>query len=82
MRHIYDMKRTSLFLDEGVLEALESEAGRRGVSVASLVREALAAYVANPGGRMSLPSITGQFASGHSDTSSRVDELLWKHPHE
>lgn len=80
-RHIYDMKRTSLFLDEGVLEALEAEAGRRGVSVASLVREALAAYVANPGGRMPLPSITGQFASGTTDTSVRVDELLWKDPH-
>ena len=80
-RHIYAMKRTSLFLDEGVLEALEAEAGRRGVSVASLVREALAAYVANPGGRMPLPSIAGQFASGHADTSARVDELLWSNPH-
>lgn len=80
-RHIYAMKRTSLFLDESVLEALEAEAGRRGVSLASLVREALAAYVANPGGRMPLPSITGQFASGHADTSARFDELLWSDPH-
>jgi hypothetical protein len=48
--------------------------------MASLVREALAAYVAQPGGRMPLPSITGQFASGHADTSARVDELLWTNP--
>jgi hypothetical protein len=82
IRHIYGVKRTSFFLDESVLQALEAEAGRRGVSVASLVREALAAYVTNPGGRMPLPSITGQFASGHADTSARVDELLWQHPHE
>lgn len=81
-RHIYGVKRTSLFLDEAVLEALEAEASRRGMSMAALVREALAAYVAQPGGRMPLPSITGQFASGHADTSARVDELLWQHPHE
>jgi hypothetical protein len=81
MRHIYGVKRTSLFLDEAVLEALEAEASRRGISMASLVREALAAYVAQPGGRMPLPSITGQFASGHADTSARVDELLWTNPH-
>jgi hypothetical protein len=80
MRHIYGVKRTSLFLDEAVLEALEAEATRRGISMASLVREALAAYVAQPGGRMPLPSITGQFASGHADTSARVDELLWTNP--
>jgi hypothetical protein len=30
---------------------------------------------------MPLPSITGQFASGHADTSARVDELLWSDPH-
>lgn len=75
------MKRTSLFLDEDVMRAIEAEAARRGVSTASIVREALAAYISRPGGSMSLPSIAGQFESGHADTSSRVDELLWQDPH-
>jgi hypothetical protein len=75
------VKRTSLFLDAKLLENLRRAADRRGVSVASLVREAVAAYLASaPAG--ALPSFAAQFESGRSDTSERVDELLWKNPHE
>lgn len=75
------MKRTSLFLDAKLLENLRRAADRRGVSVASLVREAVAAYLA-PAAAGALPSFTGKFESGHTDTSARVDDLLWKNPHE
>ena len=75
------MKRTSLFLDEQLQKQLQKLANARGVSVASLVREAVALYVVSPN-RTGLPSIAGRFASGTSDTSERVDELLWKDPHE
>jgi len=75
------MKRTSLFLDAKLLENLRRAADRRGVSVASLVREAVAAYLA-PASAGTLPSFAGKFESGHADTSVRVDELLWKNPHE
>ena len=75
------MKRTSLFLDDKLLETLRRAADRRGVSVASLVREAVAAYLAPSSSSPNVPSIAGRFSSGKSDTSERVDELLWKHPH-
>jgi hypothetical protein len=74
------MKRTSLFLDEDLMKGLKRVATQRGVSVATLVREAVAAYLA-PSGAGSVPSIAGRFASGRSDTSDRVDELLWTDPH-
>ena len=82
IRHIYDMKRTTIFLDPALLRRARQFAQREGKSFAAVVREALAAYIG--GGRRSrasVPSITGRFASGRSDTSERVDELLWQEPH-
>lgn len=75
------MKRTSLFLDDKLLRSLRRLATRRGVSVASIVREAVASYLAEPPVAGVLPSIAGRFASGMSDTSARVDDLLWNDPH-
>jgi len=79
---MYAMRRTSLFLDEQLLDRLQRTADKRGVSVATLVREAVAAYLANPTSAARLPSIAGQFGSGHGDTAERADELLWSDPHE
>lgn len=75
------MRRTTIFLDEGLLRKAQRYARREGKSFAAVVREAIAAYIS--GGRKGhrLPSVTGQFASGHADTSERVDELLWSEPH-
>jgi hypothetical protein len=75
------MKRTSVFLEEDLERQAKRYARKRGVSLATVVREALAAYiVAAPSGEK-LPSIAGSFASGYADTSERVDELLWPDPH-
>jgi hypothetical protein len=74
------MRRTSLFLDDATLEAAQRAAKARGVPFAQVVREAIAMYVATPR-TGDVPSIAGQFASGHDDTSERVDELLWRDPH-
>jgi hypothetical protein len=79
--NIYAMKRTTIFAEESLLRQLRAEARRQGVSTAKLVREALAAYVARHGSTTGIPSIAGQYASGNSDTSARVDELLWREPH-
>ena len=75
------MKRTTVFLDGKLQKRLQQLAGRRGTSFAQLVREALAQYVARPAGSASLPSVAGKFASGTTNTSERVDDLLWNDPH-
>lgn len=75
------MKRTSIFLEEQLLRKLQRTAERQGVSAATLVREALSRYLAEPGAGGGLPSIAGKFTSGAADTSERVDELLWTDPH-
>lgn len=78
------MKRTSLFLDDKIVAQLQRLARRRGVSFATIVREALAVYAGEPNtdtDGSALPSVTGRFSSGHTDTAERVDELLWRDPH-
>jgi hypothetical protein len=76
------MKRTTVFLDEATLRRAAQKARAEGRSFASLVREAVAAYVAaRPQGQRPLPSFTGMYDSGQTDTSERVDELLWTVPH-
>lgn len=74
-------KRTTIFLDEALLRALKRVAARRDVSFARVVSEAAAAYLTGPLAPRAVPSIAGRFSSGTSDTSSRVDELLWTNPH-
>ena len=79
---MYVVKRTTVFLDEPLIRRAMRMARSQGRSFASLVREAVAAYVAgSPKGRRPLPSITGIADSGETDTSERVDELLWTDPH-
>ena len=76
------MKRTTIFLDDVLLRQAQRLARRQGVSFATVVREALARYVLSPEPGPKLPSFASRFASGTTDTSSRVDELLWRDPHE
>ncbi|MEO8620190.1 MAG: CopG family transcriptional regulator [bacterium] len=76
------MKRTTMFIDEVLLRRLQRLAQRQGVSYATLVREALVQYLADPRVAGELPSIAGKFSSGETDTSERVDELLWRDPHQ
>jgi len=75
------MRRTSLFLDDRLIADLKRAARRDGVSVAALIREAVAKYLAGPAPSVRLPSIAGRFASGANDTVERTDELLWRDPH-
>ena len=77
------MKRTTIFLDEHMLKRLKQVSRAEVKSFAQTVREAVAAYVAQrPRPARRLPSWAGMFASGFTDTSERVDELLWKDPHD
>jgi predicted transcriptional regulator len=74
------MKRTTVFLDESLEKHLQMLARERGTPVASLVREALAAYVAKAQEPARL-SFVGAGASGRADVAERHEDLLWREPH-
>ena len=74
------MKRTTVFLDESLEKELQVLARERGTAVASLVREALSAYVATAKAAPTL-SFIGAGASGRSDVAERHEHLLWREPH-
>lgn len=74
---IQHMKRTTIFVPEGLDRDLQLYARREGKPAAAVVREALAAYLArSPGSR--LPSFAGVFDSGRSDTAERHEDLLFQ----
>ena len=72
------MRRTTIFLDDRLQRQLKQTARAEGRSVAAVVREALAQYVA--AGRRApetrLPSLTGAYESGVRDTAERHEEIL------
>ena len=78
------MRRTTVFLEEPLLKRARQYARREGKSFAQVVREAIAVYITRAGDRgaaATLPSFAGRFTRGDTDTSARVDELLWPDPH-
>jgi len=72
------MKRTTVFLPEALERDLSVYAKRSGKPAASIVREAIAAYIGDDGNRHALPSFAAAFDSGHTDTAERADELLFR----
>ena len=76
------MKRTTIFLDDPLLRRAQTYARQHGVSVATVIREAVSAFLAgSPGASSRLPSLTGRFDSNTGDTSAHPDQLLWRDPH-
>ncbi len=75
------MRRTTIFLDEQLERELKALAKRGGKPMASVVREALAAYIVSeketPPGAL---GFVGAGRSGRRDTAERHEELLWKAP--
>jgi 16S rRNA U516 pseudouridylate synthase RsuA-like enzyme len=73
------MKRTTIFLDEGLEREMRAMAEYRGEPVASLVREALGRYVATETKRRR-PRLRFIAAgrSGTSDTAERHEELVFR----
>ncbi len=70
------MRRTTVFADDSVLDALRAIARRRGITLAEVTREALSAYVSkHRGGRKPL-SIIAIGRSGRRDIAERAEELL------
>jgi hypothetical protein len=84
-----EVRRTTLILPEVLDAALRQEAARRGITVSALTREAIAAHLGLPAEGLteaaddtgaSPPrrrlSFTGAGASGRSDISERIEDIL------
>lgn len=69
------MKRTTVKLPDDLDARLRHEAGRRGVTVSELTREAIEVHLGGGGRRRRLLA-AGAGASGHADISERIEELL------
>ncbi len=72
------MKRTTIFADESMLDALKEIARREDVSIAEVIRQALNRFIADRQRNKRLPSILGIGQSGRKDIAERSEELLWK----
>jgi len=69
------MEKTTLYLDADAYRKLKRIAAGTKRSPASLVREAVAEYVARHAAREVPPSV-GAFRSGRRDLSERAEQLL------
>jgi len=69
------MQRTTVKLPDDLDARLRHEAERRGVTVSELTREAIQKLLDAPQGRRRLLA-AGAGASGRSDISERIEELL------
>jgi predicted DNA-binding protein len=77
--HLGTMIRTQISLTEEQMHRLRSEAKRRGISLAALVREAVDAQVGDDewdARKRRAMEIVGAFHSGRSDISERHDIYL------
>lgn len=69
------MKRTTVKLPDDLDARLRHEAGRRGVTIADLTREAIEAHLGTQRGKRTLLA-AGAGRSGQHDVSIRIDEIL------
>jgi predicted transcriptional regulator len=72
------MKRTTIFIDEGLESEIKILAARRKEPVAALVREALEGYLNREKDAKRTLSFVAAGRSGHKDTAERHEELLWR----
>ena len=68
------VKRTTVKISDELDAKLRHEAARRGVTISDVTREALELYF-NGGGQRRL-GFEGVGASGRSDISERIEEIL------
>jgi hypothetical protein len=68
------MVKTTLYLEEDTVQALERLANTQGRSQAEIIREALAVYTER--GVRPAPKGIGAYRSGRSDVSERAEDLL------
>lgn len=69
------VQRTTVKLPDDLDARLRHEAARRGITVSDLTREAIETFLSAPHGKRRLLA-AGAGASGLSDISERIEELL------
>jgi hypothetical protein len=79
---IRHMKRTTIFVPAPIERDLQLYARHERKSVAWVVREAIAEYLASRRPAPALPSFVGVGRSGRRDVAERHEELLWADPHD
>jgi len=72
------MKRTTIFVPESLERDLQLWARREGKPVASVVRDALAAYLTGHRSGARLPSYAGIGDSGRRDVAERHEDTLFR----
>jgi CopG-like RHH_1 or ribbon-helix-helix domain, RHH_5 len=72
------MKRTTVFIPEALERELQLCARQEGRPTASLVREALAEYVARHRPTPDLPAFVAAFVSRRTDTADRHEDLVFR----
>lgn len=70
------MVRTQISLDDHDHARAKKRAAELGISLSELIRRALRSELGERTGRGDLSELFGILDSGHTDTSSRVDELV------
>lgn len=70
------MRRTTVFAEDEVLDALLAIARRRGTTLAEVTRDALAAYVSRRQVKSRPLTLAGIGRSGRRDVAERAEELL------
>ena len=71
----HTMKRTTVKVPDELDREMRDEAARRGITVSQWTREAIAAHLPRQGGRRRLLAVAAG-ASGRSDISERIEEIL------
>ena len=69
------MKQTIIYLPEETEASLQELANQTGKSISELIQELINNYLNQKSQK--LPKSVGMGASGRSDLSSKIDELLW-----
>jgi hypothetical protein len=67
------MSRTTIMADDALLDELREIAAEEGISLGEVIRQGLEWRART---RRRIPSFIGAIASGHADTSQRVDDLI------
>jgi PhoPQ-activated pathogenicity-related protein len=75
------MKRTTIFADESLVDALRVVANKERTSLSAVIRRALEEFIEKRQGTGTLPSFLGIGRSGRKDIAEQVEDLLWTAPH-